>query len=300
MAKKHDRSFLGLCVAREGSAHEAADHPHTILELTCTSIRDDIFPIIRSSPIMKVIVPVKRVVDYNVKVRVKSDGTGVDIANVKMSMNPFDEIAVEEAVRLKEKGVVTEVIAVSCGVTQCQETLRTAMAIGADRAILVETSEELQPLAVAKLLKALVDKEQPQLVILGKQAIDDDCNQTGQMLAALAGLPQATFASKVEVADGKASVTREVDGGLETLSITLPAVITTDLRLNEPRYVTLPNIMKAKKKQLDIVKPEDLGVDVKPRIKTLKVSEPPKRGAGVKVADVAALVDKLKNEAKVI
>lgn len=249
---------------------------------------------------MKVIVPVKRVVDYNVKVRVKSDGTGVDIANVKMSMNPFDEIAVEEAVRLKEKGVVTEVIAVSCGVAQCQETLRTAMAIGADRAILVESTEELQPLAVAKLLKALVDKEQPQLIILGKQAIDDDCNQTGQMLAALAGLPQATFASKVDVADGKASVTREVDGGLETLSIALPAVITTDLRLNEPRYVTLPNIMKAKKKPLETVKPEDLGVDVKPRIKTLTVSEPPKRGAGVKVADVAALVDKLKNEAKVI
>ena len=249
---------------------------------------------------MKILVGVKRVVDYNVKVRVKSDGSGVDIANVKMSMNPFDEIAVEEAVRLKEKGVVTEVIAVSCGVTQCQETLRTAMAIGADRAILVETSEELQPLAVAKLLKAVADKEQPQLVILGKQAIDDDCNQTGQMLAALAGLPQATFASKVEVADGKVSVTREVDGGSETLALTLPAVITTDLRLNEPRYVTLPNIMKAKKKTLDIVKPEDLGVDVKPRIKTLKVSEPPKRGAGVKVADVAALVDKLKNEAKVI
>jgi electron transfer flavoprotein beta subunit len=249
---------------------------------------------------MKILVAVKRVVDYNVKVRVKSDGSGVDIANIKMSMNPFDEIAVEEAVRLKEKGVVTEVIAVSCGVAQCQETLRTAMAIGADRAILVETSEELQPLAVAKLLKALVDKEQPQLIILGKQAIDDDCNQTGQMLAALAGLPQATFASKVEVADGKASVTREVDGGLETLSITLPAVITTDLRLNEPRYVTLPNIMKAKKKPLETLKPEDLGVDVKPRIKTLKVSEPPKRGAGVKVADVAALVDKLKNEAKVI
>ncbi|WP_332743431.1 electron transfer flavoprotein subunit beta/FixA family protein [Hydrogenophaga sp.] len=249
---------------------------------------------------MKVIVPVKRVVDYNVKVRVKSDGSGVDIANVKMSMNPFDEIAVVEAVRLREKGVVTEVIAVSCGVTQCQETLRTAMAIGADRAILVETNLELQPLAVAKLLKALVDKEQPGLIILGKQAIDDDCNQTGQMLAALAGLPQATFASKVEVADGRATVTREVDGGLETLSITLPAVITTDLRLNEPRYVTLPNIMKAKKKTLDIVKPEDLGVDVTPRIKTLKVSEPPKRGAGIKVADVAALVDKLKNEAKVI
>ena len=249
---------------------------------------------------MKVLVAVKRVVDYNVKVRVKSDNTGVDIANVKMSMNPFDEIAVEEAVRLKEKGVVTEVIAVSCGVTQCQETLRTAMAIGADRGILVETTEELQPLAVAKLLKALVDKEQPGLVILGKQAIDDDCNQTGQMLAALADWPQATFASKVEMADGHALVTREVDGGLETLKLTLPAVITTDLRLNEPRYVTLPNIMKAKKKQLDIFKPEDLGVNVSPRIKTLKVSEPPKRSAGIKVADVAALVDKLKNEAKVI
>jgi len=251
---------------------------------------------------MKVLVPVKRVVDYNVKVRVKSDGTGVDIANVKMSMNPFDEIAVEEAVRLKEKGVVTEVIAVSCGVTQCQETLRTAMAIGADRAILVETPAdlELQPLAVAKLLKALVDKEGPSLVILGKQAIDDDCNQTGQMLAALTGMPQGTFASKVEVSGDKVSVTREVDGGLETVSLSLPAVITTDLRLNEPRYVTLPNIMKAKKKQLDIVKPADLGVDVSPRIKTLKVSEPPKRGAGVKVADVAALVNKLKNEAKVI
>jgi electron transfer flavoprotein beta subunit len=249
---------------------------------------------------MKVLVPVKRVVDFNVKVRVKSDGSGVDIANVKMSMNPFDEIAIEEAVRLKEKGVATEVIAVSCGVTQCQETLRTAMAIGADRAILVETAEELQPLAVAKLLKAIVDKEQPGLVILGKQAIDDDCNQTGQMLAALAKLPQATFASKIEVADGHASVTREVDGGLETLKIRLPAVITTDLRLNEPRYVTLPNIMKAKKKTLEVVKPADLGVDVAPRIKTLKVSEPPKRGAGVKVPDVATLVAKLKNEAKVI
>jgi electron transfer flavoprotein beta subunit len=249
---------------------------------------------------MKVLVPVKRVVDYNVKVRVKSDGSGVDIAGVKMSMNPFDEIAVEEAVRLKEKGVVTEVIVVSCGVTQCQETLRTAMAIGADRAILVETADELQPLAVAKLLKALADKEQPQLVILGKQAIDDDSNQTGQMLAALAGWPQGTFASKVEVADGKVSVTREVDGGLETVNLNLPAVVTTDLRLNEPRYVTLPNIMKAKKKPLDVVKPEDLGVDVAPRIKTLKVSEPPKRGAGVKVPDVATLVDKLKNEAKVI
>ncbi|WP_395700105.1 electron transfer flavoprotein subunit beta/FixA family protein [Aquabacterium sp.] len=249
---------------------------------------------------MKVLVPVKRVVDYNVKVRVKSDGTGVDIANVKMSMNPFDEIAVEEAVRLKEKGVVTEVVAVSCGVTQCQETLRTAMAIGADRAILVETDVELQPLAVAKLLKALVDKEQPGLVILGKQAIDDDCNQTGQMLAALAKLPQATSASKVEIADGKARVTREVDGGLETLSLSMPAVVTTDLRLNEPRYVTLPNIMKAKKKPLETVKPADLGVDVTPRLKTLKVSEPPKRGAGVKVPDVATLVAKLKNEAKVI
>ena len=249
---------------------------------------------------MKVIVPVKRVVDYNVKVRVKSDGTGVDIANVKMSMNPFDEIAVEEAVRLKEKGVATEVIAVSCGVAQCQETLRTAMAIGADRAILVETDAELQPLAVAKLLKALVDKEQPGLVILGKQAIDDDANQTGQMLAALADMPQATFASKVDVADGKATVTREVDGGLETLSVALPAVVTTDLRLNEPRYVTLPNIMKAKKKPLDTVKPVDLGVDVAPRLKTLKVEEPPKRGAGIKVPDVATLVDKLKNEAKVI
>jgi electron transfer flavoprotein beta subunit len=249
---------------------------------------------------MKVLVPVKRVVDYNVKVRVKSDGTGVDIANVKMSMNPFDEIAVEEAVRLKEKGVVTEIVAVSCGVAQCQETLRTAMAIGADRAILVETDVELQPLAVAKLLKALVDREQPGLVILGKQAIDDDCNQTGQMLAALADLPQATFASKVEVADGKATVTREVDGGLETLSLSLPAIVTTDLRLNEPRYVTLPNIMKAKKKPLENVKPADLGVDVEPRIKTLKVSEPPKRGAGVKVPDVATLVAKLKNEAKVL
>ncbi|WP_422085960.1 electron transfer flavoprotein subunit beta/FixA family protein [Variovorax sp.] len=249
---------------------------------------------------MKVLVPVKRVVDYNVKVRVKSDGTGVDIANVKMSMNPFDEIAVEEAVRLKEKGVVTEVIAVSCGDAKCQETLRTAMAIGADRGILVETTEELQPLAVAKLLKALVDKEQPQLIILGKQAIDDDANQTGQMLAALADLPQATFASKVEVAGDKATVSREVDGGMETLTLTLPAVITTDLRLNEPRYVTLPNIMKAKKKQLDTFKPEDLGVDVKPRLKTLKVSEPPKRGAGIKVPDVATLVEKLKNEAKVI
>jgi electron transfer flavoprotein beta subunit len=249
---------------------------------------------------MKVLVPVKRVVDYNVKVRVKSDQSGVDIANVKMSMNPFDEIAVEEAIRLREKGVITEVIAVSCGLTACQETLRTAMAIGADRAILVETDVELQPLAVAKLLKALVDKEQPALIILGKQAIDDDANQTGQMLAALAGLPQATFASKVEIADGKMKVTREVDGGLETLAMSLPAVVTTDLRLNEPRYVTLPNIMKAKKKQLDIFKPADLGVDVTPRLKTLKVVEPAGRKAGIKVGDVAALVDKLKNEAKAI
>ena len=251
---------------------------------------------------MKILVPVKRVVDYNVKVRVKSDGTGVDIANVKMSMNPFDEIAVEEAVRLKEKGVATEVIAVSCGIAACQETLRTAMAIGADRAILVEVGAdvELQPLAVAKLLKALVDKEQPGLIIVGKQAIDDDANQTGQMLAALAGLPQATFASKVELADGGATVVREVDGGLETIKMSLPAVVTTDLRLNEPRYVTLPNIMKAKKKQLDTVKPADLGVDVNPRLKTLKVVEPAGRKAGIKVADVDAWVDKLKNEAKVI
>jgi electron transfer flavoprotein beta subunit len=249
---------------------------------------------------MKILVSVKRVVDYNVKVRVKSDGTGVELANVKMSMNPFDEIAVEEAVRLKEKGVATEVIAVSCGVTQCQETLRTAMAIGADRAILIETGEELQPLAVAKLLKALVDKERPSLVILGKQAIDDDCNQTGQMLAALTGQPQATFASKIEVSDGRAQVTREIDGGLEMLSIRLPAVVTVDLRLNEPRYVTLPNIMKAKKKPLEVLKPTDLDVDVAPRIKTLRVAEPPTRSAGIKVPDVATLVIKLKNEAKVI
>jgi electron transfer flavoprotein beta subunit len=249
---------------------------------------------------MKVLVPVKRVVDFNVKVRVKSDGSGVDIANVKMSMNPFDEIAVEEATRLKEGGKVTEVVAVSAGVTQCQETLRTAMAIGADRGILVETDVELQPLAVAKLLKALADKEQPQLIILGKQAIDDDSNQTGQMLAALLGWPQATFASKVTLEDGKATVTREVDGGLETVALQLPAVVTTDLRLNEPRYVTLPNIMKAKKKQLDVVKPADLGVDVTPRLKTLKVAEPPKRSAGIKVPDAATLVNKLRNEAKVI
>ena len=249
---------------------------------------------------MKILVPVKRVVDYNVKVRVKADGSGVDIANVKMSMNPFDEIAVEEAVRLKEAGVATEVVAVSCGVTACQETLRAAMAIGADRGILVETDVELQPLAVAKLLKAVCDKEQPDLVIAGKQAIDDDANQTGQMLSALMGWPQATFASKVALADGKAQVTREIDGGLETLSVKLPAVVTTDLRLNEPRYATLPNIMKAKKKPLDTVKPADLGVDVAPRLATLKVSEPPKRSAGERVADVAQLVDKLKNVAKVL
>ena len=249
---------------------------------------------------MKVLIAVKRVVDFNVKVRVKSDNTGVDITNVKMSMNPFDEIAVEEAVRLKEQGVVNEIVAVSCGVTLCQETLRTAMAIGADRAILVETAQELQPLAVAKLLKALMDKEQPGLVILGKQAIDDDCNQTGQMLAALADLPQATFASKVEVVDGKVRVVREVDGGSETLVLALPAIITTDLRLNTPRYVTLPNIMKAKKKTIDVVKPEDLGVDVTPHIRNLKVCDAPKRSAGIMVPDVATLVAKLRNEAKVI
>ena len=249
---------------------------------------------------MKILVPVKRVVDYNVKVRVKADGTGVDLANVKMSMNPFDEIAVEEAMRLKEGGKATEVVAVSCGVTACQETLRTAMAIGADRAILVETDVELQPLAVAKLLAAVAKKEGPQLIILGKQAIDDDSNQTGQMLAALLGWSQATFASKVVIGDGKATVTREIDGGMERLQLTLPAAVTTDLRLNEPRYVTLPNIMKAKKKPLEVVKPVDLGVDVTSRIKTLKVIEPPKRGAGVKVPDVATLVAKLKNEAKVI
>jgi electron transfer flavoprotein beta subunit len=250
---------------------------------------------------MKILVPVKRVIDYNVKVRVKADGSGVDLANVKMSMNPFDEIAIEEAVRLKEAGIATEVIAVSCGVAACQETLRTALAIGADRAILVDCGDvDLQPLAVAKLLKALCDKEQPQLVICGKQAIDDDANQTGQMLAALQNWPQATFASKVVLADGKATVTREIDGGLETLAITLPAVVTTDLRLNEPRYATLPNIMKAKKKPLDTVKPADLGIDVTPRLTTLKVVEPAKRSAGIKVADVAELVNKLRNEAKVI
>ena len=249
---------------------------------------------------MKVLVPVKRVVDYNVKVRVKSDGSGVDIANVKMSMNPFDEIAVEEATRLKEGGKVTEIIAVTCGVAQAQETLRTAMAIGADRGVLVETGAEIEPLGVAKVLQRLAVEEQPQLIILGKQAIDDDSNQTGQMLAALLGWPQATFASKVVLEDGKVTVTREVDGGLETVQLTLPAIVTTDLRLNEPRYVTLPNIMKAKKKPLTTVKPEDLGVDVTPRLKTVKVAEPAKRSAGVTVPDVATLVQKLRTEAKVI
>ncbi|MCB1917813.1 MAG: electron transfer flavoprotein subunit beta/FixA family protein [Rhodocyclaceae bacterium] len=249
---------------------------------------------------MKILVPVKRVVDYNVKVRVKADGTGVDVANVKMSMNPFDEIAVEEAVRLREAGVASEVIAVSCGVQACQETIRTALAIGADRGILVNTDAELQPLAVAKLLKALCDKEGPGLVLLGKQAIDDDAGQTGQMLAAMMNWAQATYASKVAVSGEKANVTREIDGGLETIEIKLPAVVTTDLRLNEPRYATLPNIMKAKKKPLETITPDDLGVDVAPRLQTLKVTEPPKRSAGVMVADVAQLVDKLKNEAKVI
>jgi electron transfer flavoprotein beta subunit len=249
---------------------------------------------------MKVLVPVKRVVDYNVKVRVKSDGSGVDIANVKMSMNPFDEIALEEAMRLKESGKVTEVVAVSIGVAQCQETLRTGMAIGADRGILVETAGDTEPLGVAKVLKALADKEQPQLIILGKQAIDDDSNQTGQMLAALLGWPQATFASKVVLEDGKVTVTREVDGGLETVALSLPAIVTTDLRLNEPRYVTLPNIMKAKKKPLETIKPDELGVDVAPRLKTVKVAEPAKRSAGIKVPDVATLVAKLRTEAKVI
>ena len=249
---------------------------------------------------MKVMVAVKRVVDFNVKVRVKGDGTGVETANVKMSMNPFDEIALEEAVRLKEAGVATEILAVSCGPVACQETLRTALAIGADRAILVQTDVELQPLAVAKLLKSVVSKEQPKLVVMGKQAFDDDSNQTGQMLAALLGWSQATFASKVKIAGEGAEVTREVDGGLETLSVKLPAVVTTDLRLNEPRYVTLPNIMKAKKKPLETLTPDALGVDVTPRLAILKVVEPPKRKAGVKVADAKALVDKLRNEAKVI
>jgi electron transfer flavoprotein beta subunit len=249
---------------------------------------------------MKILVPVKRVVDYNVKIRVKPDGSGVDTANVKMSMNPFDEIAVEEAIRLKEAGVASEVIVVSCGVAQCQETLRAAMAMGADRGILVQTDVELQPLAVAKLLKAVVEKEQPGLVIAGKQAIDDDANQTGQMLAALLGWPQATFASKVVISEGKAVVTREVDGGLETIELPLPAVITTDLRLNEPRFATLPNIMKAKKKPIDTLTPEALGVDVTPRLVTLKVEEPPKRKAGVMVGSVDELIEKLRNEAKVI
>ncbi|HWQ39113.1 MAG TPA: electron transfer flavoprotein subunit beta/FixA family protein [Burkholderiales bacterium] len=249
---------------------------------------------------MKVLVPVKRVVDYNVKVRVKSDGSGVETANVKMSMNPFDEIAVEEAVRLKEAGAATEIVAVSIGPAACQETLRTALAIGADRAILVESGAEIQPLAAAKILKAVAVREQPKLVIMGKQAIDDDSNQTGQMLAALLGWAQATFASKLQVEGDSARVTREVDGGLETLVIRLPAVVTTDLRLNEPRYVTLPNIMKAKKKPLETLSAEALGVEIAPRLKTLRVAEPPKRGAGKQVKSVAELIDKLRNEAKVI
>ena len=249
---------------------------------------------------MRILVSVKRVIDFNVKVRVKPDSSGIDMANVKMSMNPFDEIAVEEAVRLKEKGVATEIVAVSCGVAASQETLRTALALGADRAILVQTDQELQPLAVAKLLRAVIAKETPQVVILGKQAIDDDANQTGQMLAALLDWPQATFASKLDIADGKASVKREVDGGLETVEVALPAVVTTDLRLNEPRYATLPNIMKAKKKPLETVTPEALGVDVAPRLTTLKVTEPPKRKGGGRVADVKELVAKLRNEAKVL
>ena len=249
---------------------------------------------------MKVLVAVKRVVDPNVKVRVKADGTGVETANIKMAMNPFCEIAIEQAVRMKEAGTVTEIVAVSIGLPQCQETLRTALAMGADSGILVDTNVDVQPLAVAKVLKAIVAKEQPQLVIMGKQAVDNDCNQSGQMLAALLGWPQAAFISKLTPEGDHAEVTREVDGGLENLTIKLPAVVTTDLRLNEPRYVTLPNIMKAKKKPLEVIKPEALGVDVTPRLTTLKVQEPPKRGAGVKLADVAELVNKLKNEAKVI
>ena len=249
---------------------------------------------------MKVLVAVKRVVDYNVKIRVKSDNSGVELANVKMSMNPFDEIAVEEAVRLKEANKAEEIVAVSMGPQQAQETIRTALAMGADRGILVKTDAELQPLAVAKLLKAIVDAEKPDLIILGKQAIDDDSNQTGQMLAALLGWAQGTFASKIELDGDTANITREVDGGLETIALKMPVVVTTDLRLNEPRYASLPNIMKAKKKPLETVKPADLGVDVTPRLKTLKVAEPPKRSAGIKVPDVATLVDKLKNEAKVI
>ncbi len=249
---------------------------------------------------MKVLVPVKRVIDYNVKVRVKPDGTGVETQNVKMSMNPFDEISVEEAVRLKEKGLVTEIVAVSIGVAQCQETIRTALAMGADRGILVKTDAAVEPLGVAKLLKAIAEKEQPQLVIVGKQAIDDDSNQTGQMLSALLGWSQATFASVVEIAGERAKVTREIDGGLETIDVKLPAVVTTDLRLNEPRYASLPNIMKAKKKPIEEIDPAALGVDVTPRLKTLKVVEPPKRQGGKKVDSVATLVDKLMNEAKVI
>jgi electron transfer flavoprotein beta subunit len=249
---------------------------------------------------MKILVAIKRVVDFNVKIRVKPDRSGVDVADAKMSMNPFDEIAVEEAVRLKEAGTASEIVVVSCGVAQCQEVLRTALALGADRAILVQSDEELQPLAVAKLLKALVDRERPQLVILGKQAIDDDSNQTGQMLAALAGMPQATFASKLDIADGRATVVREVDGGLETIAVTLPAVVTTDLRLNEPRYVKLPNIMKAKSKPLAVFSTAELGVDVAPRLETISVSEPARRSAGVRVPDVKTLVEKLKLEAKVL
>jgi electron transfer flavoprotein beta subunit len=277
--------YFGALACRARELHSAVYHPSQDLS-------------------MKVLVPVKRVVDFNVKVRVRPDGSGVDTANVKMSMNPFDEIAVEEAVRLKEKTIVTEIIAVSCGVTACQETLRTALAMGADRAILVESTVELQPLAVAKLLKAIVDKEAAQLVILGKQAIDDDANQVGQMLAALLGWPQATFASKIDITDEggqkRATVKREIDGGLETLTMKLPAVITADLRLNEPRYATLPNIMKAKKKSLDIIKPDALGIDVTPRLATIKVVEPPRRKGGGKVADAKELVAKLRNEAKVI
>src|SRR5690606_18084510 len=249
---------------------------------------------------MKLLVPVKRVIDFNVKVRVKPDGSGVETQNVKMSMNPFDEISVEEAVRLKEKGIASEIVAVSVGVAQCAETIRTALAMGADRGILVKTDQPTEPLGIAKVLKAIVEKEQPQLVIVGKQAIDDDCNQTGQMLAALLGWSQATFASVLEVADGQATVTREVDGGLETVRIKLPAVVTTDLRLNEPRYASLPNIMKAKKKPIDETTPDALGVDITPRVKTLRVAEPPKRQGGVKVKTVEELVDKLVNEAKVI
>src|SRR5580700_2898464 len=245
---------------------------------------------------MKVLVAVKRVVDYNVKVRVKADHTGVETANVKMSMNPFDEIAVEEALRLREAGTIDEVIAVSCGIQQCQETIRTALAMGADRGVLVQTDVELQPLAVAKLLKAVIQKESPEIVIIGKQAIDDDCNQTGQMLAALLGWPQATFASKVAIGSGDAEVTREVDGGLETIELKLPMVITTDLRLNEPRYASLPNIMKAKKKPIEQITPEALGVDPAPRLVTLKVEEPAKRQGGKKVASVAELVEKLRTE----